>query len=136
MKTVYPVLFTKKGDKRDTYLIEIPDINGMTEGYGIENAIEMARDCIGCMCYDKETIPEATPLENIDPENGEFAEAGETFVSLVDIDLGKYKRMMDKRAVRKNVSIPAWLSEEAEKAHVNVSRILQKALIEELGLEA
>jgi post-segregation antitoxin (ccd killing protein) len=41
---------------------------------------------------------------------------------------------MNKRAVRKNVSLPAWLSEEADRENINVSRVLQEALLEKLHL--
>lgn len=42
---------------------------------------------------------------------------------------------MDKRAVRRNVTITNWLNREAEKAHLNVSRVLQEALIAKLGVQ-
>ncbi len=45
-----------------------------------------------------------------------------------------YKRKMQEKAVRKNVSLPAWLAAEAEKAHVNLSRVLQDALKEKLNI--
>ena len=47
MTVIFPVIFTQTGDKKNTVLVEIPDINGMTEGYGMADAIRMARDYIG-----------------------------------------------------------------------------------------
>jgi post-segregation antitoxin (ccd killing protein) len=41
---------------------------------------------------------------------------------------------MNKKSVRRNVSIPAWLNQAAEEAHINVSRVLQEALMEKLGV--
>ena len=138
MRIAYPVIFTRTNDKKDTYLVEIPDIAGITEGYGMPDAIKMARDCIGCKCYDKadKDIPEASSFERIDPRKGEFADAGESFVSMVDIDLSAYRMMMNKKTVRRNVSIPGWLNQAAEENHINVSRVLQDALIEKLGVSA
>ena len=94
MTIVYPVIFTRVGDKKDTYLVDIPDIDGMTEGYGLTDAIEMARDYIGCTLYEKadEEIPAASALDSIDPTKGRFADAGESFVSFVDLDLTAYRR--------------------------------------------
>ena len=134
MTIVYPVIFTRVGDKKDTYLVDIPDIDGMTEGYGLSDAIEMARDYIGCTLYEKEdsTFPKASRLESIDVQKGRFAEAGESFVSLVDLDITAYRRKMNKKAVRKNVSLPEWLAKEAEEAHINLSRALQEILKEKL----
>ena len=36
--------------------------------------------------------------------------------------------------VRRNVTLPNWLNIEAEKAHINVSRVLQEALMNTLGV--
>lgn len=137
MTVVYPVIFTKTGDKKDTYLIDIPDLDGISEGYGLNDAISMARDLIGCRLYEKDDtdIPSASPLDSIKPEEGRFAEAGKSFVSLVDLDVSAYRKKTDTRAVRKNVSIPAWLEKEAEDAHLNLSRVLQEALKEKLQVE-
>lgn len=135
MTIVYPTIFTKTGDEKDTYLVYIPDINGMTEGYGLENAINMARDYIGCTLYNKDdgSFPTASALGSIDPKKGEFADAGESFVSLVDLDITAYRRAMGKKSIRKNVSLPEWMAKEAEEAHINLSRVLQDALKEKLG---
>ena len=43
MKQVYPVIFTQLNDKKDTVLINVPDMNILTEGFGLPDAIEMAR---------------------------------------------------------------------------------------------
>ena len=57
-----------------------------------------------------------------------------SFVSAVDLDLDAYRKAMNQKAVRRNVSIPAWLDKKAEEAHINVSRVLQEALIEKLNV--
>lgn len=136
MKVVYPVIFTRTGDKKDTYLIDVPDLDAMSEGFGVTDAMYMARDLIGCTLYgkDDEDVPAASTIEGVDPGKGRFADAGVSFVSLVDLDLESYRRKVDTRAVRKNVSIPAWLCREAEDAHLNLSRVLQEALKEKLNL--
>lgn len=51
MKQVYPVIFTKIQDEKNTILIEVPDLEILTEGFGIVNAIDMARDAIGVKGY-------------------------------------------------------------------------------------
>lgn len=137
MKTVYPVIFTKTNDEQDTYLVDIPDIKGMTEGYGLADAIEMARDYIAGYCCElsDEEIPKASSTKDIKISEGLFANEGESFISLVDTDLDSYRRKMEKRAVRRNVSIPRWLDKEAEKAQLNFSRVLQEALMQKLNIE-
>lgn len=136
MVVIYPVILTATKDAKDTYLIYIPDIDGISEGYGIEDAYHMARDYIGGMLYDMpdDEIPQASPISSIDVASGTFADAGESFVTLIDLDLEAYRRSINNKAVRRNVSIPAWLNQAAEDAHLNVSRILQEALMDKLGV--
>ena len=132
---VYPVIYTKKGDKKDTYLVYIPDLDGATEGYGLSNAISMARDYIGTTLYAKEDcdFPEASDVGEVCIGDSEFSKLGDSFVSVVDIDIEAYRREYDNRAVRRNVSLPNWLNQKVERAHINVSRVLQEALMEKLS---
>ncbi len=134
MKIAYPVIFTQTKDKKDTYLVYIPDMDGATEGYGLVDAIHMARDYIGSILFNKseDEYPAPSSLVSIDAASGEFSSSGESFVSVVDIDMGAYKKELDNRSVRRNVSLPNWLNQEADKAHINVSRVLQEALISKL----
>ena len=138
MRQVYPVIFTPLNDKKDTVLIEVPDWDILTEGYGMADAVEMARDAIGLkgITYeDKEKkFPEASSINEIDTSKGTFAEDGECYVSFVDIDFTEYRRRVDNKTVRRNVTLPNWLNQEAEKAHINVSRVLPEALMLKLNV--
>lgn len=133
MKNVYPVFFTKT----DTIvLVEVPDLEILTEGKNMTDAIEMARDAIELKCVSMEDdgteIPLPSEINDLDISNGIFAEEGNTVISFVDIDSGEYRRKIDTKAVRKNVTIPSWLNYEAEQAGINVSRVLQEALMDVL----
>ena len=136
MKKIYPVIFTKT---ESCILVEVPDLEILTEGRNLEEAVEMARDAIALTIVTLEdmgkVIPEPTKMKDINILNGTFADAGECFLSLVDADITEYRRKLDTKPVRRNVSLPGWLNYEAEKAGVNVSRILQEALMNGVGLE-
>lgn len=136
MRTVYPVFFTKSDD---VILVEVPDLEILTEGTDMNNAIDMARDAIELKCVSledaKEEIPLPSDLSQLDIKNGTFATDGETIISFVDIDSAEYRRKIDTKTVRRNVALPSWLNYEAERAGVNVSRILQEALISVLGVK-
>lgn len=138
MKNVYPVIFTPLNDKKDTVLVEVPDLKILTEGYGMSDAIYMARDAIGLkgISYEDDgmDIPDASNLSDINVSEGTFAEDGEGYVSLVDIDFVEYRRRVDNKTVRRNVTLPNWLNQEAEKAHLNVSKVLQEALMMKLNV--
>lgn len=43
--------------------------------------------------------------------------------------MDSYAKKYGERAVRKNLTIPAWLNTFAEKNHINFSQVLQESLI-------
>lgn len=135
MKAAYPVIFT---ETKDTILIEVPDLEILSEGTDFINAIEMARDAIGVTGISMEDrgekIPEPSNIKDIDVLNGTFAEEGKGIISMVDVDFIVYRRKNDNKAIRRNVTLPNWLNQEAEAAHINVSRVLQEALMSKLGV--
>ena len=131
MKQVYPVIFTSLNDEKDTVLIEVPDLDILTEGYGMRDAIGLK----GISYQDKGIdLPEPSALNGIDVSQGTFAEEGTGCVSFVDINFDEYRRKVDNKTVRRNVTLPNWLNLEAEKAHINVSKVLQEALMVKLGV--
>ena len=107
----------------------VPDVPGCaTGGATVEEALEAAADALcGCLCvYQDEGIeypPTRMPNQFADLPKGAVA-------TLVRADLLDYRRRTDQRAVRKNVSMPAWLAELADRRGVNCSQVLQEALIE------
>ena len=135
MKRTYPVIFT---ETKDAILVEVPDLSIFTEGKDIENAIDMARDAISVAIVSREDnnepVPEASKIKEIIIKNSSFYEEGNSFVSIVDVDVEAYRKKIDTRPVRRNVSLPCWLNEAADKAGINVSGVLQEALMKKLHL--
>lgn len=124
------------------YLVYVPDLEIYTEGDSFEDAIEMARDAIGLKGMDFEDDNKPLPAMSSPEEAIKKAkeEADEDFdysdgiMTYVDVDLTAYRSRMKNRAVKKNCTIPAWLSDAAEKADVNFSKVLQEALLEKLNM--
>ena len=142
MKETYPVIFT---DVDTNILIEVPDLGILTESNeegkpkgSMADAITMARDAIGISCIEAEdngkVVLHPSKMTDIDVSKGTFNEDGTSIVSLVDVDLTAYRRMLDNKTVRRNVTLPNWLNQEAEKSHINVSKVLQEALMARLGV--
>lgn len=135
MKKMYPVIFTQTSD---AVLVEVPDLEILTQGTNIENAFDMARDAISItivsMEDNNESIPTPTKINDINIKHTTFANEGESFASIVDVDIAEYRKRIDTRPVRRNVSLPCWLNHEADLAGINVSRVLQEALINVLGI--
>lgn len=127
---IYPAIF--QPETIGGYSVAFPDLPGcFTEGDDLEEAIAMARDALGLYLYsleeDGETIPPASSPDAVGAEPGRF-------VTLIDIDMLAYRQKYDNRAVKKTLTIPAWLNTMAEADNVNFSQILQTALKERLGL--
>lgn len=135
MKRVYPVILTQI---EDCVLVEVPDLEILTQGKNLADAMDMARDAIGLTIVtmqDKEQhVPEPSIEANINVKESTFSEDGMGILALVDIDVDAYRRKYDNKTVRRNVTLPNWLNKEAEKAHLNVSRVLQEALMLKLGV--
>lgn len=129
-KYVYPAVFTPEED--GGYLVRFPDVEGCyTDGDSLADALEMANDALCLMLYGCEV--DGTEIPAPSKPTDVACEAG-SFVSLVSCDTDWYRRYYHSKAVKKTVSLPAWLNEEAENAHLNFSSILQEGLKARLNL--
>lgn len=127
-KYVYPAVFTKENDGK--YLVVFRDLEGCyTCGDNIEHAIEMAEDVLALVLYgyevDGREIPEPSDLKDIKVNSNEF-------VNYVKCDTLEYRKMYNNKSVRKNVTLPEWLNEEAEAMKLNFSQVLQEALMQKV----
>lgn len=136
MTVIYPVIFTETKDKKNTVLVYIPDIDRTTEGYGIADAIVMAKDCVGNILFDvpNSEIPVASEIDSVSVSSSPFCNDGKTFISLIDINLDAFRQKEKAKSVRRNITLPQWLDDMATAAKLNVSAITQKALKNELGI--
>lgn len=130
-KLVYPVCLYPMEDNENAYTVVIPDLPGaVTEGYSLEEALEMAIDCasgwILTSIEDGEDIPGASKIEDVvlDEEKG--------FVTYIIIDIDEYARLHGNKAVKKTVTLPNYLNTLAEKENINFSQVLQESLKEKL----
>ena len=83
------------------------------------------------MLYEMEengkAIPKASGIKDLELAENEFA-------TLVACDTLEYRKFYNSKAVKKTLSIPAWLNTMAEKEDINFSAVLQKALKAELNI--
>lgn len=126
MKLVYPAIFSPC--EEGGYMVEVPDLPGcVTEGDTLAEAIFMGEDAAsGWVLLELEEgrdAPAASQMEDIRPEEG-------SFVSLLSLDMDAYAEKYGAKAVRKNLTIPAWLNTFAERQKVNFSQVLTDALTE------
>ena len=125
MQYLYTAVFTPFEDGTG-YEARIPDIpHCVTSGRDLPDALGMIADAASLMLVDMEDAKAAIP-EATQPQRFQAPEGGVT--SLVCLDTDRYRMLNDTRAVRKNVSIPAWMATMAERRGVNCSQVLQDAL--------
>ncbi len=122
--TYYPAVFHPE---EVGFSVFIPDIEGCcTQGDTMDEAVEMAKDAIGLMLEGVDEYPHASSPSALSLE-------GEDFVVMISFNPAEYARK-NNRAVKKTLSLPAWLNEAAEAAHLNFSGVLQEALKAKLGM--
>lgn len=137
MLSVYPACFYK--EKEGDYSVIFPDLNHLsTCGETLQEAVEMAVDCLAGYLYsakqDGENVAAPSDISNVDV-NAEYDEYESAFVNLVSVDVEEYARKHFEKAIKKTLTIPAWLNDLAVKNHVNFSQTLQKALKEQLNVQ-
>lgn len=143
MKQVYPTFIVNTNNELEhPFLVCVPDMEIFTEGDSFADAIEMARDAIGLagisMEDNKEELPipsnqmEAIEKVKHDTEDIDFSKG---ILTYVDVDFSEYRKKVDTKTVRRNVALPSWLNYEAEHAGINVSRVLQEALMNVLNVK-
>lgn len=128
-KLFYPAIFHKA--EEGGFWVTFPDIpECMTQGDDMNQAYEMAFEALGLAITSKveegEEIPTASQPDEIDSSDG--------FLVVVEFDMYEYQRKHNSKAVKKTLSIPEWLNEEAMRKGINFSQVLQEALVVKLGI--
>lgn len=123
MRYIYSAAFQITPEK---VYARVPDLSGcITTGKDLDEAIDLITDAASLWLVSAEDhddpIPAATPQEELPHEAG-------TVYSFIQIDTIEYRAETDDRAVRKNVSLPAWMAAMADKRGINCSQVLQNGL--------
>lgn len=117
------------------YSVYFPDLPGcVSYGEDVVSAQKQAAEALGLHIYgmekDGDKIPAPSKTPQIDPET-----ADGYLVSPVTVFPDLIRNELDNRAVKTNLTIPAWLKEMAEAQGVNYSKIFQSALMDYLGIK-
>lgn len=125
MLFVYPALFHKEDN---SYWVEFPGLEGcQTFGETLTETMANAQEAL------------ASYILTVLSGGAELAKPGEIsdclapddgFVSLVSCSIDPYK---DEKAVKKTLTIPAWLNERAVSMGINFSQVLQDALLRRIA---
>lgn len=117
----YPAVFHRENDE---YWVEFPDLEGChTFGSSINETLQNAQEALSShlltMLEAGDDLPAPRDLATVAaPDDG--------FTSYVTCNVDPYK---DTRAVKKTLTIPAWLNDRAIARGINFSQALQEALL-------
>ena len=129
MNYIYPAVFYPEDDGR--FSVNFPDLNDLaTYGDNLTDGFAMAQEACSQYLFnslrDGDVLPVPSALDSVekDDENA--------LVNLVCVNLDEYARAYDDKAVKKTLSIPAWLNTACENLGLNYSKVLKDALIAKL----
>ncbi|HFR3441136.1 TPA: type II toxin-antitoxin system HicB family antitoxin, partial [Streptococcus suis] len=115
----YPAIFHKD---EQGYWVEFPEFSGGTQGDNLEEAMYNAREflesSIALYIDEGMELPKASDIKELSAPDG--------FVSMIQADPTPY--IKNNKAIRKNVTVPEWLTKLADREGLNYSEILTTAL--------
>ena len=116
----------------DGILIEYPDLPGCFSSVKtIEEALAISKEVLGPYLYvmemDKDDIPIPSSITELTLEENQVP-------LLVTVYMDAVREKMNSKFVKTSVCIPDWLYTTAEREGINLSRVLQNALIEQLHI--
>ena len=133
MKYIYPAFFYE--ELEGGYSVLFPDFPCCTCGDTVEEAHYMAVDFlynqISYLLDENQSLPAPSDIKNITPESpSDEWQYKNVFSTLVAVDINEYQKYLEEqnKTVRKNVTIPKWIDDLAQKHHINFSSVLQEAL--------
>ena len=129
-KYVYPAIFTP--EKNGSFSITFPDLEGCyTCGDNLEDGLEMATDVLALTLYGYEKEHRSIPKPS---ERNSLKTGEKEFVNYVACDTMLYRKKFSNKAVKKTLTLPEWMNDEATSLGLNFSQILQEALLQKFHI--
>ncbi|KRM55474.1 type II toxin-antitoxin system HicB family antitoxin [Lacticaseibacillus sharpeae] len=123
---MYPTIFEEITDESGHYyVVSSPNIPGMhTDGATMQEAVEYAVDAIATM-LDGEQYPQPD-----DPTAWTLQANQQVVYVSVDMDAWQAEKMRMRKlqTVRRTITIPEYLNDQAKALKINVSRVATEAL--------
>ena len=128
-KLFYPAVFHRAAE--GGFWVSFPDFpECLTEGDDMTQAYEMAVAALGLALVsrkkEKEELPIPSEMDQVIVDDGVLV--------VIEFDMLEYQRKHNSKAVKKTLSIPEWMNEEAVARGVNFSQVLQEALMSKLNI--
>ena len=128
-KLFYPSIFhiAEEGG----FWVTFPDLpECMTQGDDMQNAYEMAVDALGLALISRKQEHQEIPVPS-QPKDITVSE--NEYCIIIEFDMLAYQKRNNSKAVKKTLTIPEWLNEEAISLNINFSQVLQDAQKKKIG---
>ena len=124
-KLFYPAVFhiAEEGG----YWVTFPDFpECLTQGETMQEAYDMAIDALGLILTDdindRKELPEPSNITHVD----------DGVVVIIPYNYLEYNRKYHNKSIKKTLTIPEWLNNEALRLNLNFSQVLQEALLSKI----
>ena len=129
MNYIYPAIFYPEANGK--YSVIFPDLNDLaTYGDSLADAFAMAQEACAQYLFtslrDGDALPAPTAINEVKSDDPT------ALINLICVNLDNYARAYDDRAVKKTLTIPAWLNTACDNCGINYSKVLKDALIAKL----
>ena len=141
----YPAIFyfDDEGCPSVPFQVYFPDLDGMTQGESIPDAISMGTEYLGIRLADdfenKKELPKPSNINELslvnnapfqDDKDFDFIFNQEkSFISMINVDLTEYLGL--EEPIKKTLTIPKWADKLGKELHLNFSKTLTDAIIRE-----
>lgn len=128
-KIKYPAIFHYEDNE---FWVEFPDLDGcFSSGTTLEEAYDNAKEALG-IYLDKSNDIENRVIKE-PSKSCSIVTDQDCTIMFVEYDSIEYAKKFKNKAIKKTLSIPEWLNDEAVKRNINFSNILQDALLKAIS---
>lgn len=133
-KDIYDYIAIFTLEENGVYGVEVPNFGEVySQGNTLDEAIKNITDCLELGIYGREKDNEELPSP-IDPLKYQFNLEKGQFMMSIRAFMPRIRKSISNKAVKKTLTIPQWMNEEVMKYDVNLSKILQDAILKELNI--
>lgn len=116
----YPAILKEEKGK---YKLSFIDLGIAVEDSSIKGVIKVGREVLGTYLIELDELPKASEFKDI-KENEK--------IIYVDVNLKWHDEKLKYKSVTRAVTLPYYLNEKVKESGINVSAVLQEALVNKL----
>ena len=119
----YPAILKEEKGK---FKLSFIDLGIEVEAFNVKEVIKAGKETLGTYLIELDELPKVSELKDI-KENEK--------IIYVDVNLKWYDEKLKYKSVTRAVTLPYYLNEKVKESGINVSAVLQEALVNKLAEE-